>query len=131
MGKNRLAEVPKEMAAHLKLDEPGRFSFHSYRRSAATVAADAGASSEQMVDFFGWSNQKMTTEYISTSKTAVMNMASRLAESEESEEKSKSPGDRFTSCPESISNLHTPSNVIFRNTDKVFVFPNYAGELKF
>ena len=128
MGKNRLAEVPKEMAAHLELDEPGRFSFHSYRRSAATVAADAGASSEQMVDFFGWSNQKMTTKYISTSKTAVMNMASRLAESEE---KFKTPEDRFTSCPESISNLHTPSNVIFRNTDKVFVFPNYAGELKF
>ena len=32
-----------------------------------------------MRDFFGWSSTKMTTEYISTSKAAVMDVAGKLA----------------------------------------------------
>ena len=58
------------------------YTLHSYRRSAATAVADAGSTSEQMRNFFGWASTKMTAEYILTSKAAVINVASKLAASE-------------------------------------------------
>ena len=82
IGRNMVAKVPHEMATYLKLENPGAYSFHSFRRSAATAVADAGATSEQMQDFFGWSSSKMTTEYISTSKAAVINFANKLHQTE-------------------------------------------------
>ena len=60
------------------MDKPDMFTFHSFRRSAATAVADVGATSEQMCDFFGWSNVKMAGEYVSTSKAAVRNVANKL-----------------------------------------------------
>ena len=53
---------------YLHIDEPKKYTFHSYRRSAATAVADAGATSDQMQNFLDWANAKMTTDYISTSK---------------------------------------------------------------
>ena len=82
MGRNMVSKVPSDMAERLQLDTPGGYTFHSFRRSAATAVADAGATSEQMRDFFGWANTKMTSEYISTSKAAVINVANKLAASE-------------------------------------------------
>ena len=82
MGRNMVAKVPHDMATYLKLENTEAYSFHSFRRSAATAVADAGATSEQMQDFFGWSSSRMTTEYISTSKAAVVNFASKLQQTE-------------------------------------------------
>jgi hypothetical protein len=48
------------------------------RKPAANSAADAGFSTEQLVDFFGWKNGSMCQEYISSSKPAILGMASRL-----------------------------------------------------
>ena len=64
------------MAGYLKKDDVKAFTFHSYRRSAATAAADTRATAAQLTDFFGWKNPTMTKEYVSTSKMAVNNMAS-------------------------------------------------------
>ena len=80
MGKNMVAKVPSDMAERINLNnDNGEYTFHSFRRSAATAVADSGATSEQMRDFFGWSNTKMTNEYISTSKAAVINISKKLA----------------------------------------------------
>ena len=51
MGRNMVSNVPSDIAERLQLDTPGGNTFHSYRRSAATAAADAGATSEQMRDY--------------------------------------------------------------------------------
>ena len=79
MGRNMLAEVPHEVARFLGKENVEDFTFHSFRRSSATAAADAGATPQQMVDFFGWKNQSMTAEYISTSKHQISSMADKLA----------------------------------------------------
>jgi hypothetical protein len=78
MGRNTVANVPHEIAQRLQLAEPASFTFHSFRRSAATSAADGGSTSEQMTEFFGWRNAAMCQEYISSSKPAVKNMAMKL-----------------------------------------------------
>jgi integrase len=79
MGKNMFTQMPHLVAELLSLPEPDKYTFHSFRRTAATSAADASATSDQMVDFFGWKNQSMCSEYISTSKPAIVSMASKLA----------------------------------------------------
>jgi hypothetical protein len=78
MGRNMVARVPHEVAVLLKLDNPTLYTFHSFRRTSATIAADAGATKEQMVDFFGWKNGAMCQEYISSSKPAIIGMANKL-----------------------------------------------------
>ena len=74
MDKNSVLKVPHEIAALLKLPDPSEYTFHSFRRSNATRAADALATTEQLVDFFGWKNASMSKEYIS----AILGMANRL-----------------------------------------------------
>ena len=83
MGRNMLAEVPKQVARFLGKPNVEDFTFHSFRRSSATAAADAGATPQQMVDFFGWKHPSMTAEYISTSRHQLNTMAGRLASVQE------------------------------------------------
>ena len=73
-----VGKVPHEVAKYLNFPEPETYTFHSFRRTSATSAADAGSTTEQMVDFFGWKNGSMCQEYISTSKPAILGMASKL-----------------------------------------------------
>ena len=53
MGKNSVSKIPHEIAALLKLADPSKYTFHSFRRTSATRAADARATSQQLVDFYG------------------------------------------------------------------------------
>ena len=69
--KNLIAKIPHEMAEFLKKETVANFTFHSFRHSSATAAADSGATAQQTVDFFGWNDHLMPQEYISTSKGAV------------------------------------------------------------
>ena len=85
LGKNIVGKIPHEMAKYLKKPNVEEFTFHSYRRSSATAAADSGATPQQMIDFFGWANVSMPQEYITTSKAAVMNMANHLDKKGEGE----------------------------------------------
>ena len=78
MGKNSVFKVPHEIAALLKLPDPSEYTFHSFRRTIATRAANAWATTEQLVDFFGWKNATMSQEYISSSRPAILGMANRL-----------------------------------------------------
>ena len=78
MGKNLVSKVPCEMATVLGLDNPVSFTFHSLRRSSATAAADSGASVQQLMDFYGWSNPSMPQEYVSSSKASAKSMADKL-----------------------------------------------------
>ena len=52
LGKNIVGKIPHEMAKYLKKPNVEGFTFHSYRRSAATAAADSGATPQQMIDFW-------------------------------------------------------------------------------
>ena len=70
MGKNMIGKVPHDVATRLKLAKPEDYTFHSYRRTSATSAANGGMTSEQMQGFFGWKHASMCQEYISTSNPA-------------------------------------------------------------
>jgi len=78
LGRNSLAKTPHDVAGRLSLPKPEAYTFHSFRRSSATSAANGGMTSEQMVDFYGWKNSSMCKEYISTSGPAIKKMADTL-----------------------------------------------------
>ena len=66
------------MASFLNKENATDFTFHSFRRTSATLAADSGATIQQMQDFFGWKSPSMTMEYITISATVVNSMASAI-----------------------------------------------------
>ncbi len=78
MGKNMIGKVPHDVATRLNLSNPEDYTFHSYRRTSATSAANGGMTSEQMQGFFGWKHAAMCQEYISTSNPAIRHMAQTL-----------------------------------------------------
>ena len=78
LGKNSFFAIPHEVAKVLKKDKPECYSFHSFRRTSATVAAESGISANQMTDFYGWKSPSMANEYISTSKKSLRTMAEGL-----------------------------------------------------
>ena len=78
MGKNMVGKVPHDVATRMGLPNPESYTFHSYRRTSATSAANGGMTAEQMQGFFGWKNSSMSHEYISTSRPAVMHAANLL-----------------------------------------------------
>jgi hypothetical protein len=79
MGRNTVSQVPHDIAALLGLANPSLYTFHSFRRTSATSAADGGSTAAQMTDFYGWKNPSMCHEYVSSSKPAITKMAQMLA----------------------------------------------------
>ena len=78
MGKNAVSRIPKEIAKHLNLPNPERFVFHSFRRTAATFASEAGMSENELCDFFSWLNSSMAREYTSSTKRSARVMGGVL-----------------------------------------------------
>ena len=93
MGKNMVCAVPNMIASYLGKADPTLYSFHSFRRSSATAAADGGSTPQQMMDFFGWAKSNMPNEYISTSTAQVNSMAKKLAAISEAAAASSQPID--------------------------------------
>ena len=56
MEKNYISKIPHKIESLLNLPDPARYTFHSFRWTSATNAADVGTTTEQLVDFYGWKN---------------------------------------------------------------------------
>lgn len=48
IGKNKIGEVPKLIASYLNLSDPKSYTGHCFRRSAATLLSDSGASVQSL-----------------------------------------------------------------------------------
>ena len=137
--------VPKEMAKTLSKENPSAYTFHSFRRSSATVAADFGATPQQMVDFFGWKSTDMTAEYISTSKKATTDMANLLLPGTKSCEEPIKPAPEVSTYQDSpcatetksgptiagLTGFGFKSDNIFRvnKNEKVVIIQSFNGNL--
>ena len=53
------SQIPHEMASMLEKEDPAKYTFHSFRRTSATMAAEEGGSAMQLQDFFGWKSPNM------------------------------------------------------------------------
>jgi integrase len=76
-GKNHVGQVAKKIARFLKL-APESYTGHSFRRSAATAAADAGISLINLKRFGGWKSDSVASSYVDDSLAITKSTADIL-----------------------------------------------------
>ena len=81
MGKNHVGYISKSVAKELGLANPHTYTGHAFRRSAATVAANSGATSVMMKGQFGWVQEATALKYIDVTKERPTKMAELLTDS--------------------------------------------------
>lgn len=75
MGINKISAVGTDIAKILKLDNPETYTGHCFRRTAATFAADGGATTSAMKRHFGWKSENTAMKYINHSESGAIAMA--------------------------------------------------------
>jgi integrase len=75
IGKNTLAQIGKNTAQFLGLQDPDKYTGHCFRRSTATQAANGGASCKQLQHHMGWRNPNTALEYLANSEPQQLVMA--------------------------------------------------------
>ena len=75
MGHNFLSNLGKDMAKSLKLPDWSAYTGHCFRRSAATAAAENGASAMQMQSHFGWVQSSTALKYVNSSTAMAKTMS--------------------------------------------------------
>ena len=79
MGVHQVEKFGIDIANKLGLAEADRYTSHAFRRTSATLAAEAGCSSTEMMNHFGWSSQKTATRYIDKTLRMSQNMSDRIS----------------------------------------------------
>jgi hypothetical protein len=79
IGVNTIAEYPKKIATYLQLPYCNEFTSHAFRRSAATIYADSGASISQLKGGGGWKSSSAAELYVNESMTSKMHVASAFS----------------------------------------------------
>jgi hypothetical protein len=78
IGKNKLSKYPQDVAKFLGLDPTG-YSGHCWRRTGATILAEADVSLIQLKHAGGWRSDQVCQEYVEESKNEKIKIASRLS----------------------------------------------------
>ncbi|XP_066585872.1 tyrosine recombinase XerC-like [Prorops nasuta] len=67
IGKNKFSSMPKQIANFLKLKDPELYTGHTFRRTSATILADAGANITTIKRHGGWRSDSVAEGYIEES----------------------------------------------------------------
>ena len=78
MGHNYLASIGKDIAKRLNLPNPDSYTGHCFRRTSATLAADAGADVEQIKRLGKWSSSSVASRYVANSVAGAEAIAETL-----------------------------------------------------
>ena len=92
IGENTIATYPKMIATFLKLPNACDFTSHAFRRSAATIYADSGATLPQLKAGGGWNSSTVAESHINDSVASKKHIAHAFNMSpEKSYEKRSNP----------------------------------------
>lgn len=78
VGINKIGCVAKTVATFLKLDKPEQYTGHCFRRSSATILADAGADITTLKRHGGWKSSAVAEGYVDDSATNRMSIANKI-----------------------------------------------------
>ena len=78
LGRTAYGRIGKEIAQTLNLSNPARYTGHCFRRSAATEAANNGATTTDLKTGMGWENDKTALQYIERTKNQKRRMSTLL-----------------------------------------------------
>jgi hypothetical protein len=78
-GKQKIANLPKEIATFLGLPNPLSYTGHCLRATSATLLADAGISMMNLKRHGGWKSDTVVEGYLRESKKLKADTATMLA----------------------------------------------------
>lgn len=81
VGINSFGRMPKIVASYLKLPYADLYTGHSFRRSSATILANAGADLLTLKRHGGWRSSTVAEGYVDDSMHTKMNIANRIVQS--------------------------------------------------
>ncbi|KAJ3644169.1 hypothetical protein Zmor_026841 [Zophobas morio] len=64
---NTFGKIPRKIATFLKLENPAKYTGHSFRRSSATLLVNAGGDITSLKRHSGWESTKVAESYIQES----------------------------------------------------------------
>jgi hypothetical protein len=79
MGRNTIGKIPSLIAQYLSLENPGEYTSHAIRRSAATLLAESGASIETLKRAGGWLSSSVAEGYVADSLKTKASIASGIS----------------------------------------------------
>lgn len=79
MGVNAIAKTPKIIATFLKLPNADQYTGHCFRRTAATITAEAGIGDIAMCHLAGWKNLQTAKRYVDNTHKMKHNTANLIA----------------------------------------------------
>lgn len=80
IGKNKMSNIPKEIATYLNLPNPNLYTGHCLRRTSATLLADSGANLTIIKRHGGWKSSKVAEGYIEESVENKTKISHRVTE---------------------------------------------------
>ena len=120
IGINKLGAYPYKVAEWLELPDPKLYTGHSFRRTSATLLANAGASMGTLKRHGGWKSAKIAEGYIEESVNNKRKICQQITESlidqNDSAEvaltkKVKTVSGNNTACATSSSETNNPINI--------------------
>lgn len=121
MGKHSIAKIPKEMATFLQLPDPHTYTGHSYRRTSTTIAADAGASIEDLKRLGQWKSTDVVEKYIENSLGHRRKLANLLSGAINLPSTSTSTGDTSNASETECDKKTTPTSVFVQSSTQLVV----------
>lgn len=119
VGVNTIGGIPKKIAAALGLSEPVNYTGHCFRRSSASLLADAGADMHTLKRHGGWKSDSVAEGYVETSTenkkiiaTKIMGTSVNVASTSK------------VMVEESSFNLGTASGISFQNVSNCVIHIN-------
>lgn len=79
MGKNIIARIPHEIAKYLNLPNAELYTGHSFRRTSATLFANAGATKMDLKKHLNWKSDSVADRYVDQSESRKLKMSAMIA----------------------------------------------------
>ncbi|XP_064215658.1 uncharacterized protein LOC135265239 [Tribolium castaneum] len=86
VGINKIGEIPSLIAKWLNKDEPKKYTGHCFRRSSATLLANAGGDLISIKRHGGWRSSTVAESYIEDSLNNKIEIANKIQPSSSTEE---------------------------------------------
>jgi integrase len=119
VGVNTIGGIPKKIATALGLSEPANYTGHCFRRSSASLLADAGADMHTLKRHGGWKSDNVAEGYVETSVQNKKIIATKIMGSSDT---LRSTSNVMVEKP-SI-NLGTASGVNIENVSNCVIYVN-------
>ncbi|KAK8815306.1 hypothetical protein WA158_003518 [Blastocystis sp. Blastoise] len=104
-GIKAIGDYPKMIATHLGLDHPEAYTGHCFRRTMATLAAEHGATSDDLMKQGRWKGHDVASHYVGNTEARRLEMAKKILPPSPKKHSADHVGVTFSSPRSGMNNL--------------------------